>query len=119
MRRTRYTAVAVLGAALLGGAGCVGTGPGHYQGDGPPLIAVPPPGAVPGELHKITLPPYVIEAPDALLIEVVIRSPDKEKKRDAKGNVLKDPETNKDLEELTGTTSVKPLPVQPISSSAG
>ncbi|HUR54181.1 MAG TPA: polysaccharide biosynthesis/export family protein [Gemmataceae bacterium] len=102
MRRTRYAAVAVLGAALLGGAGCVGTGPGHYQGEGPPLIAVPPPGAVPRELDKVTLPPYVMEAPDALMIEVVIRSPDKDK--DGKP---------------TGETSIKPLPVQPISSSGG
>ena len=37
-------------------------------------VAVPPPGAVPRELDKITLPPYVIEAPDQLLIEVVQRS---------------------------------------------
>ncbi|MCI0700567.1 MAG: polysaccharide biosynthesis/export family protein, partial [Planctomycetia bacterium] len=34
-------------------------------------IAVPPPEAVPRELAKITLPPYVIEAPDQLLIEVI------------------------------------------------
>jgi len=35
---------------------------------------VPPPGAVPRELDLITLPPYVIGAPDQLLIEVVQRS---------------------------------------------
>jgi polysaccharide export outer membrane protein len=80
----------------------MGTGPGHYKGEGPPLIAVPPAGAVPTELGKITLPPYVVEAPDALLIEVVVRSPDKDK--DGKP---------------TGESSVKPLPVQPISSSGG
>lgn len=37
-------------------------------------VAVPPPGAVPRELDLITLPPYVIGAPDQLLIEVVQRS---------------------------------------------
>jgi polysaccharide export outer membrane protein len=41
----------------------------HRLDEGPP-IAVPPPGAVPRELDKIVLPPYVIEAPDNLLIQV-------------------------------------------------
>jgi polysaccharide export outer membrane protein len=39
------------------------------QANGP--ICVPTPGTVPVELAKITLPPYVIEAPDMLSIEVV------------------------------------------------
>lgn len=94
MRRTRYAAVAVL-AALLGAAGCVHTD--HYKGEGPPLIAVPPPGSVPRELDKITLPPYVIEAPDALYIEVIVRSKDKD----------------------TGKEQIGNLPIQPISSNAG
>ena len=101
MRRTRYSAVAVLGAALLGGAGCVGTGAGHYQGEGMPTIAVPPPGAVPRELEKITLPPYVIEAPDILLIEVVVRIPDKDE--DGKKQ---------------GDGKVELLPYQPISGQS-
>ena len=50
----------------------------HHGPMGPPdmgaTVAVPPSGAVPRELDKITLPPYVIEAPDQLLIEVVQRS---------------------------------------------
>ena len=57
----------------------------------PVHIAVPPPGAVPRELDKITLPPYVIEAPDQLTIEVVVKDP------------------------KTGTTDR--LPNQPISGS--
>lgn len=117
MRRTRFSAVAVFGAALLGGSGCVGAGP-HYHGEGPPMIAVPPPGAVPRELEKITLPPYVIEAPDALLIEVVIRAPEMQKKLDAQGKVEKDAR-GRDVEEKTSLMTIKPLPIQPISSAAG
>jgi polysaccharide export outer membrane protein len=94
MRRTRNAAVAVL-AALVGGAGCVHTG-GHYQGEGPPHIAVPPPGAVPRELEKITLPPYVIEAPDVLLIDVATRSVDDKQK-----------------------PTLAQLPLQPITSVGG
>ena len=71
-----------IGAALLAAVGCVHT---HQTQMGPPdmgtLAAVPPSGAVPRELDKITLPPYVIEAPDQLLIEVVQRS------------LVKDPDT--------------------------
>jgi polysaccharide export outer membrane protein len=67
----------VVGVALfclLGNAGCH-----HSHHDMGPAelgspIAVPPPGAVPRELELITLPPYVIGAPDQLLIEVVQRS---------------------------------------------
>jgi polysaccharide export outer membrane protein len=36
----------------------------------------PPPGSVPGELTKVTLPPYVIDVPDVLLIEVYTEPPD-------------------------------------------
>ena len=38
----------------------------------PQPVQIPEPGAVPRELDKITLPPYVIEAPDVLTIEVVV-----------------------------------------------
>lgn len=38
----------------------------------PPQVKVPPGGnAIPRELQKVTLPPYVIEPPDILLIDVV------------------------------------------------
>jgi polysaccharide export outer membrane protein len=62
-------------------------------------VCVPPPGTVPTELTKITLPPYVIEAPDQLLIEVVQRSK------------VPDPNTK---ELVDGTAR---LPVQPISGN--
>ncbi|MBY0514419.1 MAG: polysaccharide biosynthesis/export family protein [Gemmataceae bacterium] len=60
-------------AGLAAGVGCVHTDRMTGAPDGPP-IAVPPPGAVPRELDKIVLPPYVIEAPDILLIQVFQRA---------------------------------------------
>jgi polysaccharide biosynthesis/export protein len=77
--------------------------------DGGSPFAVPPPGAVPRELDKITLPPYVIEAPDQLLIEVV-----------QTGRVPKfDKDTGKQLtnpkgEPITEVVTDR-LPVQPVS----
>ena len=57
------------------GAGCLHTSQQMGPSDCSSLIVVPPPGTVPTELDKITLPPYVIEAPDELLIEVVQQVP--------------------------------------------
>ncbi len=99
--------VLALGAMLLAGTGCLhtqrGIGPQGYDaahagahGTMPP-IAVPPPGTVPTELGKISLPPYVIEAPDNLLIEVVLES-------EIEDEVTKQPKRVIDR-----------LPVQPIS----
>ena len=99
----------VLGAMALGGAGCVhsqrGMAPHGYDavhagthGAMPP-IAVPPPGTVPTELSKANLPPYVIEAPDNLLIEVMIES-------EIEDEVTKQPKR-----------VVDHLPLQPISGS--
>jgi polysaccharide export outer membrane protein len=70
---------------------------------------VPPPGAVPRELDKITLPPYVIEAPDQLLIEVAFRS--RVPKINTKtGEEIKDDKNVTVMEDVTGR-----LPVQPVS----
>lgn len=56
---------------LFASVGCV-TGPHHPHGNpAVAAIAVPPSGSVPVELAKVTLPPYVIEPPDLLSIEVV------------------------------------------------
>jgi polysaccharide export outer membrane protein len=41
----------------------------------PAQVNVPPPGTAPIELSHLTLPPYVIEAPDQLLIEAVVCDP--------------------------------------------
>lgn len=69
----------VVAGLLLSAVGCMHGAHGDYFGT-PPMphgsnahIQVPPSGAVPRELDKIVLPPYVIEAPDQLLIEVVQR----------------------------------------------
>jgi polysaccharide export outer membrane protein len=100
----RWVGLAVLGALALAGGGCVHAH-GHH-GDGPP-IAVPPPGEVPTEMGKITLPPYVIEAPDVLLVEVVLRG---------KG---KDTDTLEDMAKAgapkPSADSVRGLPIQPVS----
>jgi polysaccharide export outer membrane protein len=62
---------------------------------------------VPRELEKVTLPPYVIEAPDQLLIEVIQRSQVPEV--DDQGKEIK----------IDGKTKMKTvtdrLPVQPVS----
>lgn len=86
-----------------------GAGPAGLGVPGRTPIAVPPEGAVPRELSKVTLPPYVIEAPDTLIIQVVQRA--KVPVRDAEGKEQKDPATGKTLEQ-EGT---KALPVQDVS----
>src|SRR5262249_37848620 len=47
--------------AALAAAGCM-----HHAA----VVPVPPPNEVPRELTKVTLPPYVVEPPDILVIEV-------------------------------------------------
>lgn len=74
MRRARITRGSVgaaVGAALAAAVGCAHVPTGDHRLAAAPPIAVPPPGAVPRELDKITMPPYVIEAPDILQIEVI------------------------------------------------
>jgi polysaccharide export outer membrane protein len=70
-----------------------------------PPIEVPPPGAVPRELDKITLPPYVIEAPDTLLVEVILRGMGKQDDALPKEGEKKDYPAD----------TTRGLPVQPIS----
>ncbi|HSQ55933.1 MAG TPA: polysaccharide biosynthesis/export family protein [Gemmata sp.] len=101
MRGGRRIIAVAIGAALLSLGGGVGCHHAAFHQTGPtdmgPGVFVPPQGAVPRELDKITLPPYVIEAPDQLLIEVVQRS------------TVPDPDT-KQPRPVTDR-----LPVQPIS----
>ncbi|MBM3982127.1 MAG: hypothetical protein FJ304_18060 [Planctomycetes bacterium] len=40
----------------------------------PPAAPTPEPGAVPRELSHVTLPPYVIEAPDLLKVEAAVKN---------------------------------------------
>lgn len=58
-------------ALLLAATGC------HTTKEA--VIPLPPPGSVPNELSKVVLPPYVIDPPDELLIEVVKRPQSTEK----------------------------------------
>jgi polysaccharide biosynthesis/export protein len=68
-KRTGQTMIALaLTAALpFAGSGCL-----HREGG----IVPPPLGVFPTELSKVTLPPYVVEPPDVLLIEVYADSLD-------------------------------------------
>lgn len=67
----------LLGALALSGifSGCMG---GHALHDDPrPAATLASPANVPSELSKITLPPYVIEPPDILVIDVFTLPKDK------------------------------------------
>ncbi len=115
----RAGGLALAAAIVFGTGGCLHDGHGPFDhgqfGHGPMAhdamahIAVPPPGSVPRELDKITLPPYVIEAPDQLLIEVFQRARVPEV-NPVTGVPLKDAAGK----ELTREEAVR-LPVQAIS----
>jgi polysaccharide export outer membrane protein len=114
----RLSGVALAAGLVFVATGCMNDGwhgshgggfdPGHPPADMTAQIAVPPSGAVPRELEKITLPPYVIEAPDQLLIEVIQRS-----------KVPKQIDGKDQIDQKTGEkiydTVTDRLPVQPIS----
>jgi polysaccharide biosynthesis/export protein len=108
----RAAGIAIVASCLLGSVGCFHTrsitGPEAMSPrvNGP--ITVPPPGTVPSELEKIALPPYVVEAPDNLLVEVVLRA--KVPEFGADGKPLLDAKGNPVL--VDGTQK---LPVQPVS----
>jgi polysaccharide biosynthesis/export protein len=109
MRGVRRSVAVVSAAILVAAVGCVHThAPQVGPRDAAAPIAVPPPGTVPVELDKITLPPYVIEAPDQLLIEVVQRSIVQD--TDDKGNLRFDENKKPIMKPVTDR-----LPVQPIS----
>jgi len=106
--QTHRTALVALATVGLAAAGCVHDQPYAY-GAGKQMINVPPPGTMPAELGKVTLPPYVVEPPDQLLIEIVTITPTpildeatKKPQKDAEG---------KDVVEY----KVFSLPVQPVS----
>jgi polysaccharide export outer membrane protein len=90
---------------MMAAVGCVHLDHNHVgpHGAGAPIM-VPPPGTVPVELDKVVLPPYVIEAPDQLLIEVVQRSE------------IDDP-NSPDPKKPRRIKVTDRLPVQPISGS--
>ena len=92
---------------VLPGAGCAGD-QFYAQTHGMPPL--PPPGSVPVELAKVTLPPYVVEPPDQLLVEVV-NIIEVEKLDETTNKPVKDPATDKTVTEFKAFS----LPVQPIS----
>ncbi len=100
----------VLMVVLGCGFGCADT---HAYQQSAASFRVPPPGAVPRELEKISLPPYVIEPPDLLLIEVrvLIEDPDapKDDEKDGKDKDDKKPAAGK--KELVAFQ----LPVAPVN----
>src|SRR5262245_46161352 len=56
----------------IAGTGCLGVRQHTARHPADPLVALPPPGSVPTEMNKVTLPAYVIEPPDVLLVEVYL-----------------------------------------------
>lgn len=99
------TVTVLLTAVGLASAGCVHTGQAplvvnHYAG---PPVMVPPPGTVPTELGKVTLPEYVIEPPDVLRIEAYLISRPGDRKEDKADK--KDEKTGEEL---------RSLPLQPV-----
>jgi polysaccharide export outer membrane protein len=54
--------------------GCMGHHPRLAAHSPNPPIAVPPPGSVPTALNMVALPEYVIEPPDVLTIEAVLKN---------------------------------------------
>ena len=101
MNRWQRGIAGVVTAVGLAAAGCAH--PGQSPLLNPHMLDhVPPPDAgVPRELCKVTLPPYVIEPPDRLLIEVVTIT---EEEEDA--GVADKPKVKRPV--------VRDLPVQPV-----
>jgi len=105
--------LALLAATLLPAlSGCLspqmqdaGFGPRHAN----PPIGLPAPGTVPAELSKVTLPEYVIEPPDVLRIDVVVREPETDP---VTKKPLTDPKTGKTLV----TDKIRSLPLQRVYS---
>ena len=106
MRGVTWLAIATVWVSV---AGCANPDGPHRLG---PQITPPAPGTVPVELKKVTLPPYVIEPPDLLVIEVVtiIEDPDMGSDKE-KDDEKKDAKKDKKAKEMRAFS----LPVQPVS----
>lgn len=129
-RTVRRWVAGTLTAAAVGGVGCVGSHPRLGEHRHTPPIVVPPAGSVPTELNMVSLPEYVIEPPDVLLIEAVTRSVKKEytedvakftKQLNAKDATAEQKrEAERELERLRANPeydgNVKSLPYQPVEN---
>ncbi|HVK15766.1 MAG TPA: polysaccharide biosynthesis/export family protein [Fimbriiglobus sp.] len=115
--KLRRAAAAIL-AGSVGTVGCAHTGHPIHEAiaerrGGP--ISLPPPGTVPGELAKVTLPEYVIEPPDVLWIEVATIAPagengqgEKDKKADPAAGRAFDELRSLPLQHIRGDHTVRP-----------
>ena len=108
-KRGGWILVLLLGSSM--GVGCMNRAANGPHGPGG--IMVPPAGSVPNELSAVTLPEYVIEPPDVVQIEAVLRV--------VKGSA-KDPDAIKkdaDKPEAKGPVEysnyTEPLPIHPIA----
>lgn len=72
-RAIRSVCAAGLTAVLVAAVGCLHPRE-RNMAHSYPTITVPPPGTVPTALNMVSLPEYVIEPPDVLRIEAVIRN---------------------------------------------
>jgi len=105
-RVTYRSLVPLVAFAILGSVGCFSKHGAGAHGNG--AILVPPPGSVPTELNPVSLPEYVIEPPDVLQIEAVLRKV-KVKEKDEKDKD-KDKPSAKDAP-VEYTDEVQDLPV--------
>ncbi len=102
-------------------AGCM-HGPNrlHQPADPSQAVGLPAPGSVPSELSMVNLPEYVIEPPDVLLINAVIRNREGEEDgAPLKIEPIDDPKKDgKPAAKLPGkfSDSVRSLPIQPVYS---
>ncbi len=99
IRRTLALTFAALGLAA---GGCL-----HAGHAAQPLIVPPPDDSVPRELKKVMLPEYVIEPPDVLRIEVLIRGVETEADE---VTPKRDPKTGK----IKFTDVIRNVPLQPV-----
>ncbi|MCU0705721.1 MAG: polysaccharide biosynthesis/export family protein [Fimbriiglobus sp.] len=127
-RRTIRTMFAVaLALATVGASGCLTPRPHLSARHDTPPINLPAPGSVPTELNPVTLPEYVIEPPDVLVIEAQIKLTDagtkiadlRTKLRAAKTDEEKQ-KVEKELADAAAearfTGETRPLPYNPIQN---
>jgi len=107
-RRWNVLLIGLFPLVLCGGIGCAHFDQQFDSADPMAQIAVPPLGEVPTELNLITLPPYVIGAPDELLIEVVQQATLNDKDKDKVPDPTKPVTDRLPVQPITGRFIVRP-----------